>query len=82
MREALSLTEALGNGAGIPRGWAFKRISWRSAGVSTVAPLADNWREVGATHISVNTMGTEIRSAQDRLSAPGHRAAALGMERP
>jgi hypothetical protein len=57
------------------------RISWGSAGASKVASWAESWREVRATHLSLNTMGAETRSAQDHLLVLVDCAAAFDWER-
>ncbi|MFC4587397.1 LLM class F420-dependent oxidoreductase [Sphaerisporangium corydalis] len=41
--------------------------------------VAGRWRESGATHLSVNTMGTGLSSPDDHLTALRAAAAALGL---
>jgi probable F420-dependent oxidoreductase len=44
------------------------RVSWQ-AGPDDLAAHALRWREVGATHLSVNTMGAGLKSVDDHLAA-------------
>lgn len=43
------------------------------------AGFAESWRALGATHISVNTMGAGLKSPQAHIDAIGRAAAALGV---
>ena len=44
------------------------RVSWRGD-VEKLAEHAASWRDVGATHLSVNTMGAGLRTVDDHLGA-------------
>ncbi|HVB53466.1 MAG TPA: LLM class F420-dependent oxidoreductase [Candidatus Acidoferrales bacterium] len=55
------------------------RISWGAGGAQQVVELAELWREAGATHLSINTMGAGLRSVGDHLAALAESAAALGL---
>jgi hypothetical protein len=52
------------------------RISW-SDGVEAVVKHAGRWRDAGATHIAVNTMGAGLGSVDGHLEALAAAAAAL-----
>jgi probable F420-dependent oxidoreductase len=55
------------------------RISWGDRGAERVAERAGSWREAGATHVSVNTMGAGLASVDGHLAALTEVAAALGL---
>lgn len=56
------------------------RVSWSGEGrAEKVADHAGRWRDAGATHISVNTMGAGLASVDDHLGALTETAAALGL---
>jgi probable F420-dependent oxidoreductase len=44
------------------------RVSWRGS-PETLAEHAESWREAGASHLSVNTMGAGLRTVDDHLAA-------------
>jgi probable F420-dependent oxidoreductase len=44
------------------------RVSWRGS-PETLAEHAASWRDAGASHISVNTMGSGLRTVDDHLGA-------------
>jgi probable F420-dependent oxidoreductase len=44
------------------------RVSWRDS-QEKLAEHAGSWREAGASHISVNTMGSGLRTVDDHLAA-------------
>ena len=44
------------------------RVSWRDS-QEKLAEHARSWREAGASHISVNTMGSGLRTVDDHLAA-------------
>jgi alkanesulfonate monooxygenase SsuD/methylene tetrahydromethanopterin reductase-like flavin-dependent oxidoreductase (luciferase family) len=52
------------------------RVSWRGQ-PEEIADHARRWREAGATHLSVNTMGAGLASADDHLAALASVAEAL-----
>jgi probable F420-dependent oxidoreductase len=45
------------------------RASWDSGGVDTVMKHLERWRDAGATHVSVNTMGAGFTSVDEHLAA-------------
>jgi hypothetical protein len=53
------------------------RVSWHGDPEQLAVALA-RWRDAGASHASVNTMGAGLRSADDHLAA---LAAAAGAAR-
>jgi probable F420-dependent oxidoreductase len=53
------------------------RISWGQGDVSRLADHADRWRKAGASHLSVNTMGSGLGSVDDHLHALAAAADAL-----
>jgi probable F420-dependent oxidoreductase len=53
------------------------RISWGSGDIGTLTRHADKWRDAGATHLSVNTMGAGLASVDDHLAALARAADAL-----
>jgi probable F420-dependent oxidoreductase len=55
------------------------RVSWREGGAEQVADRVGRWRDAGATHVSVNTMGAGLAAVDDHLSALAEAAAALGV---
>jgi probable F420-dependent oxidoreductase len=59
------------------------RISWSAGGVDTIVDHAGRWRNAGATHIAVNTMGAGFGGSVDKhLDALARSAEALGLTRP
>jgi len=54
------------------------RVSWRGD-ASKLAEQAGRWREAGATHLAVNTMGAGLASLGDHLGALQVAAEALGV---
>lgn len=55
------------------------RVSWSDAAAEKLADHAGRWREAGATHISVNTMGAGLVSVDAHLAALEAGAEALGV---
>ncbi len=53
------------------------RVSWTRDGAEKLIDHAGRWREAGATHISVNTMGTGLGSVDEHLEALAAAADAL-----
>jgi probable F420-dependent oxidoreductase len=52
------------------------RVSWRG-NADEIADAADRWREAGATHLSINTMGAGLRTVDDHLAALAVAAAVV-----
>jgi probable F420-dependent oxidoreductase len=55
------------------------RVSWTDRGVDDVAERVGRWRDAGASHLSVNTMGVGLASIDDHLNALATVAAAIGL---
>jgi probable F420-dependent oxidoreductase len=55
------------------------RVSWDGGGVEGILETAGAWREAGATHLSINTMGAGLKSVEDHLSVLAATASALGL---
>ncbi len=57
------------------------RLLWGKDKVdeAELAARAERWRDAGATHVSVNTMGAGLGGADGHLAALGRAAAALGL---
>jgi probable F420-dependent oxidoreductase len=43
------------------------RVNWGDGGVTSVADHAERWRKIGASHLSVNTMGAGLDSVDAHL---------------
>ena len=57
------------------------RVTWnRDGGGEKLADHLNRWRESGATHCSVNTMGAGLTTVDDHLAALTHAAEAAGLE--
>ncbi len=54
------------------------RMSWRG-NLDALARRAEQWRALGASHLSVNTMGAGLRSVDEHLEALAATAQALGV---
>jgi probable F420-dependent oxidoreductase len=53
------------------------RVSWTSEGLTGLARAAAGWRDAGASHLSVNTMGAGLTSVSDHLAVLTEVAGAL-----
>ncbi|MBK5223680.1 MAG: LLM class F420-dependent oxidoreductase [Acidimicrobiia bacterium] len=53
------------------------RAAWGPGGLDTLLDHAGRWRDVGATHLSVNTMGAGFTQLDDHIDALAQAAAAL-----
>ncbi len=53
------------------------RVSWRDAG--RLADHVGRWQAAGASHVSINTMGAGLGSADEHLEALADAAEALGL---
>jgi hypothetical protein len=58
------------------------RVSWSAAGVARVMEQAARWRDAGATHLSINTMGAGLGAVDAHLDVLGEVAGALGRDAP
>jgi hypothetical protein len=55
------------------------RVSWGSGGPDAVGAAVEAWRAIGATHVSVNTMGVGLGGVDGHLDALAQVAAAVGL---
>ena len=55
------------------------RVSWHEGGMEQVVERIGAWRDAGASHVSVNTMGAGLASVDDHLGALAELADALGL---
>ncbi|MBI2706059.1 MAG: LLM class F420-dependent oxidoreductase [Actinobacteria bacterium] len=55
------------------------RVSWSDAGTGKLVDHAGRWRDAGATHLSVNTMGAGLGSVGAHLDTLAQVADALGL---
>jgi probable F420-dependent oxidoreductase len=53
------------------------RVSWQPEGAGATAEHVEQWREAGASHVTVNTMGAGLKTVDDHLQALGATADAL-----
>jgi probable F420-dependent oxidoreductase len=58
------------------------RVSWGEGGAEKVADNAGRWREAGASHLAVNTMGAALGSVDGHLTALTSAAEALELGQP
>ena len=56
------------------------RVSWGEGGAAALADHAGRWQKIGATHLSVNTMGVGLASVDAHLDALATAAQVLGLE--
>jgi probable F420-dependent oxidoreductase len=57
------------------------RVGWGEKGVDKLAEQVGRWRAAGATHVSVNTMGSGLATVDDHLRVLGRVAPALGLDK-
>ena len=55
------------------------RVSWGAAGAGELVQHAGRWRDAGATHLSVNTMGAGLGAVDGHLAVLAEVAGALGL---
>jgi hypothetical protein len=55
------------------------RVSWGRDGLDPLVERVGQWRDVGASHVAINTMGSGFASVDDHLEALASAAAALGV---
>ena len=55
------------------------RVSWSADGVGKLTDQIGRWRDAGATHLSVNTMGAGLGAVDGHLAVLAEVAAALGI---
>jgi probable F420-dependent oxidoreductase len=55
------------------------RVSWTAEGAAKLADHVGRWRDAGATHVSVNTMGAGLGTVAKHLAALTEAASALGL---
>jgi probable F420-dependent oxidoreductase len=56
------------------------RISWGPGGVDDLVRHAGKWRDAGATHVAVNTMGAGLATVDDHLATLTIAAESLGVK--
>jgi probable F420-dependent oxidoreductase len=56
------------------------RVSWGAEGATKVVEQVARWRDAGATHLSLNTMGAGLGDVRGHLSALAEAAGALGIQ--
>lgn len=55
------------------------RATWGAGGLDATLDEVERWRNAGATHLSINTMGAGFKSVDEHLSALTAAAEALGL---
>jgi probable F420-dependent oxidoreductase len=55
------------------------RASWKAGEIQKLVDEVGGWREVGASHLSINTMGAGLASVNGHLAALHEAAEALGI---
>jgi probable F420-dependent oxidoreductase len=55
------------------------RVTWTGAGIADVVDRVAGWREAGASHLSINTMGAGLASVEDHLAVLATVADALDL---
>lgn len=55
------------------------RVSWGDGDLARLADHAGRWREAGATHVAIDTMGAGLASLDEHLAALSAAADALGV---
>jgi probable F420-dependent oxidoreductase len=56
------------------------RVNWTAGGGDAVVQHAERWRDAGATHVAVNTMGAGLTGLDAHLDALSRAAGALGLQ--
>jgi hypothetical protein len=54
-------------------------VSWGAASTDQVVEQVGRWRDAGATHLSVNTMGAGLAAVDDHLRVLAELATALAL---
>jgi probable F420-dependent oxidoreductase len=57
------------------------RISWGEGGAAKLVSQTAQWRDAGATHVSINTMGAGLASIDEHLEVLGASAEAIEISR-
>jgi probable F420-dependent oxidoreductase len=55
------------------------RVSWTGQGMANLADHVSRWRDAGASHVSINTMGAGLGSVERHLDVLAEAAAAFGL---
>ena len=55
------------------------RVSWHPGGTAKLAEEVGRWRDAGATHVSINTMGAGLGAVDGHLAVLTEAAAALNL---
>jgi hypothetical protein len=53
------------------------RVTWGDGGIEQLLQHIDKWRAAGATHVSINTMGSGLGPVDGHLTVLASAAAAL-----
>ncbi len=78
--EARAIVEQAAAGAGHPAALGMEgRVSWGEGGAAKLADHVGRWRDAGASHVSVNTMGAGLGAVDGHLTALETAADALGL---
>ena len=79
--EARAVVDAAARGAGRdPATLGMEgRVSWTQDGLAKLTDHLGRWREAGATHVSINTMGAGLGAVDGHLAVLAEAAAALGL---
>jgi alkanesulfonate monooxygenase SsuD/methylene tetrahydromethanopterin reductase-like flavin-dependent oxidoreductase (luciferase family) len=79
--EARALVEAAATEAGRdPSSLGLEgRVNWSAGGIDAVTDHAERWRRIGASHLTVNTMGVGFESVDAHLDALASAAEVLGV---
>jgi probable F420-dependent oxidoreductase len=55
------------------------RVTWGEGGADTLAKHVGRWRDAGATHVAINTMGAHLQSIDGHLKVLADSAEALNL---
>jgi hypothetical protein len=53
------------------------RVTWGEGGADTLAKHLGRWRDAGASHVAINTMGAHLQSLDGHLKVLADSAEAL-----
>jgi probable F420-dependent oxidoreductase len=57
------------------------RVSWTTDGVPKLVDQVGRWRDAGATHLGINTMGAGLAAVEEHLAALAQASEALDLDR-
>jgi hypothetical protein len=55
------------------------RVSWGEGGLDRLVDHVARWRDAGASHLSINTMGAGLRSPDEHIATLATVAGGLGL---